>query len=358
MSPQFRSRAALGLAICLSLAGFGCSAKDSGGTSIAPSAPPAGTTTTATLSGTVIACGAALPRVKISVTDEASGQVMGTAFSTPSGRWLVEGLDAGTYRLDFEPPAPVAGDPSTELRSVLRGGVELTAGETVLQPIVFAPVVGGFLLEDSGPFLTGVKFRVDPFNLTSAIVPGLEDLTVIVPAGLRIFFEGDRLVTLGIDDDPNTLLPVRELLIEIAVLSADQLPAGLVDANGNGVAGETFYALYPTGFCFQNFAGAPNPLQLSAVNGNGLTPSVAVNPRAFDYHQFAWGGGRSRHDLRGWRNFRSDIPIRTGRAGGSRCGRPADSSHGRRGPDYDRGGTGGARRHFGRHEHGVLRCDG
>lgn len=253
-------------------------------TTISPLPPGSGA---ANVSGTIVASGAPVPRVTVQVFDAEGIRL--TAFdtlSTHSGRWSILGLEAGTYRFVFEPPAPDPGDPSTELRRVVIGAVEIADGSNLLPPVFFAPVSGGLLVSDNLSTDQVLRVLTDPFDGGSPIAAGFEEFEFFVQPGTRLRFDGKTLTSLGIDDDPGT--SGTQLLVEVALLRPDQLSVPLVDADGCGRSIQAAYALFPMGVQFTDSGGAIRPLEIDLPNVNGLAPFAFVEPQTLDPVDSTW----------------------------------------------------------------------
>jgi len=264
-----------------------CTAKDNGATSVIPTGPPA--TTLATVRGTLIGVDGAPPKMTIQVF--LNGLTLQTAFTTTSeasGRFTVSGLPAGTYRIRFTPPAPDPSDPSTNLRAVDIGNVVVGVDDIVIPPVLFAPVVtGGFLIRDDDDNDQFLNVRTDPRNLASAIVPGFENMEFLIRGNTILKQFGFTLAQLGIDDD-TTSPTTRELLVEVAIIRGDQLPAPHIDENGDSRTSQAYYVLYPLGFDFLTTGTPTRELEVDFPNVNGLSNVFENNQLAYSFLTSTW----------------------------------------------------------------------
>ena len=286
MSFRFsRPRGAL-LALLL-LVAPSCTAKDNNATSVIPQGPPA--STLASVRGTLIGVDGAPPKITIQVF--LNGLTLQSAFTTlseVSGRFSISDLPAGTYRIRFTPPTPDPSDPTTNLRTVEVGNVVVGADEIVIPPIFFAPVVnGGFTITDNDDNDQFLNVRMDPRDVTSAIVPGFEDMLFEVRAKTVLKQFGFTLAQLGIDDD-TTSPTTRELLVEVAIVRGDQLPAPHFDANLDSRTSQAYYVLYPLGFDFLTAGTVTRELEVDFPNVNGLSSVFENSQLAYSFLTSTW----------------------------------------------------------------------
>lgn len=275
-----RSRPTL-LTLLLALAA--CTGSDDSGSSVLPAAPVAASTT---IRGRIVACGAALPEVEVRVF-QAGVELTGfRAAGTRSGNWRIDGLPPGTYRLDFVPPAPDPLDPSTNLRTHVLG-VDVVAGETVLPPVTFAPVVGGMFITDNSQ--QGTQFPVllqNPFDVASPLAPGLEEFSFIVPFSTRVLIGGRTLAELGIDANGN--IQGRQVLVEVAIVPPEAVGAPFVDEEGCARSTQVAYVFYPLGMTFQAPTGEERPMEVTLRNTNGLRPGGEADLFVLDHEARTW----------------------------------------------------------------------
>ncbi|MFT5284440.1 MAG: hypothetical protein ACI8TQ_000596 [Planctomycetota bacterium] len=264
-----------------------CTARDNGLTTIVPQGADT-TVDSVAVTGQIISVAGPAPVVDIVIfLDGTKIQSAFTTRSEESGRYKVEGLPPGNYRFTFTPPTPDSNDPATNLRTVHIGNVEVTSANMELPLVIFAPVVeGGMLISNANASDQVYQFRVDPKNLGSAVVPGLENMGFKVRAFTQMRFFGFTLTQLGIDDDTsNTGLDV---LVEMAIIRADQLPAAHIDADGESRTSQVYYQLYPAGFDFVFSNNNPNELEIDYPNVNGLS-NVFTSPQlAFSHLSRTW----------------------------------------------------------------------
>ena len=281
--PRFRGA----LFTLLALLAAGCTTRDNNTTTVIPQGPPA--STLATVSGTLVGVGGAPPKVSIKVFS--TGLTELTAFETTSlasGRWSVSGLPAGTYRFRLFPPTPDPNDATTNLRSVSVSNVVVGADDVVVPPVIFAPVEnGGLLIRTSDPADQFLRFREDPRNLSSPLIPGLESMEFMVRANTVLKLFGFTLTQLGLDDD-TTSPTTRELLVEIAIIRADQLPAAHIDENGASRTSQVYYVLYPEGIDFSTTSTVTRELEIDFPNVNGLSGVFETPQLAFSFLSNSW----------------------------------------------------------------------
>ena len=264
-----------------------CTAKDKNATTVVPQGPPA--TTLATVRGTLVGVDGAPPKVTIQVF--LNGLSLQTAFTTmseASGRFSVSGLPAGTYRFRFTPPTPDPSDPTTNLRKVDIGNVVVGADDIEIPPILFAAVVnGGFMVRDNDDNDQFLRVRNDPRDITSAIVPGFENMEFVIRGKTVLKQFGFTLAQLGIDDD-TTSPTTRELLVEVAILRGDQVPAPHFDENGDSRTSQAYYLLYPVGFDFLTSGTLARELEIDFPNVNGLSSVFENNQLAYSFLTSTW----------------------------------------------------------------------
>ncbi len=206
-----------------------------------------------------------------------------------AGRYEFLGLAPATYELRLIPPTPDAQIASTQLREVRIGAIEVVEGENTVRPLMLQPVTGGmYITEQLGALQSGLVFRVDPegdlaadplcdplldpdcIPLSDEVTPGL---VVDFRANTQILVDGQTLANQGIDAIPGS--GGREILIEVAQLSADQLPVPFIDLNGVSRTAAVFYQFFPAGVEFSSAATA-RPMRLDFPNTNGLPADSPV----------------------------------------------------------------------------------